>query len=137
MAFDQVADSFSCLTWLFQNEFIYISSNIESVLGHPHKNFERYGLVRFQHLIPDDQIRRIYSGLDKQLADMEKNDKSIFSNTIFKMDGALLDIDEITREVLFHASIMDVRYTDMPSYLMMGTWTVVEGKSGAEIFQEL
>lgn len=133
LALDQIPGSFSCLTWLFQNEFIYMSRGIEVTLGHPLQNFERYGLVRFQHLIPNDQIQRIYSGLDQQLVEMEKSDESIFSNIIFKMDGAILDVNKIARDVLFHAVIMDVRYTEIPSYLMIGTWTVVEGKSDPEV----
>lgn len=133
LALDRISGSFSCLTWLFQNEFLYISKEIETILGHPHQNFERYGLVRFQHLIPEDQIHRIYSGLDSQLAEMEKSDESIFSNTIFKMDGAILDVNKVSREVLFNACIMDVRYTEIPSYLMIGTWTLTGDKSAFEV----
>lgn len=110
-----------------------MSKSIETVLGHPWKNFERYGLVRFQHLIPDDQIQRIYSGLDKQLAEMEKSDESIFSNKIFTMDGAMLDAGSTSRAVQFHATLIDVHYAVNPSYLMIGTWTVTEGKSVSEI----
>lgn len=133
LALDNFAGSFSCLTWLSQNEFLYLSRGIESALGHPLENFERYGLVRFQHLIPDNQIQRIYSGLDKQLAEMEKSDESIFSNMIFSIDGAMLDVNKKVRKVLFQASIMDVRYTEIPSYLMIGTWTVTEGRADIEV----
>lgn len=133
LALDEITGSFTCLTWLFQNEFLYLSRGIETVLGHPHQNFERYGLVRFQQLIPESEIQRIYSGLDKQLAEMEKSEESIFSTTVFSMDGAMLDSDRQARKVIFHASILDVRYTEIPSYLVVGTWSVIEGMTDDEV----
>lgn len=130
---DKVTSSFTCLSWLFQNEFLYMSPTIEKVLGHPSDKFENYGFVRFQQLILDREIFRIYSELDRQLFEMESSSESIFLEDIFKVDGPILDKEGEEKLFRFSTSILDVRYFEKPVYLIVGNWMLLDGKTESEI----
>lgn len=129
---EKLPGTFYALFWLYTHDFLYVSENIQEVLGHSYEKYENHGMVFFQSIIPPHQINHIYQSMNVQAAEIEKHPDYIFANKFLNVEAAVFNSGSEEVPVAYNAVFLDVKPFNPASFLVLCSWINVKNKNQEE-----
>ncbi|WP_297336849.1 helix-turn-helix transcriptional regulator [Algoriphagus sp.] len=123
---EELQDCYFGLFWLYTHDYLYISSSVEKILGHPYRLFQEKGVAFLQTIIPENHFENIYSSLDNQAKKIEEDPEYLTSHVVLQVDAAILNQDQIQVPVRYQGILLDARQSHPVSYLVLGSWIKLE-----------
>ena len=111
--------SFITLNWHESHDFLWISSDVEQISGHPIENFQKLGIPFILSITPKSLIPAVSETLDlwRQLLDSDPG--KILETVIMEVPGALLGMDGKRTDLVCHSLILDYTPGKITSYLIL------------------
>lgn len=135
MKLEDIPDTFYALFWLYTHDYLYFSRSIERVLGHPLENFNHHGVIFLQTIIPPRYMKVIYDSLGAQAFRIENDPEYLFAKKFVTVRAAVYNADKQEVPVSYHGLLLDVKPSEPPSYLVLGSWINIQNKKEEAVIQ--
>lgn len=130
---ESIPDSFCGLVWLYDHDWLWMSRNVEKVLGHPQQNFlNKYGLLYFQSLTPAHWVDHIYQSLRDHLNRINAHPLHIQAPILAHVVAGLLHADGSEVPIAHTSAFIDYKPGQHDSYLILGNWFDQRSKRGEQ-----
>ena len=117
-ALSEIPYSFLAISWSSYYDYLFISRDVEKLLGYSYQNFIKNGIVFLQSITPPDIIQKVFTQLEEQLANLKREDSFYEKKNILMADGALRASDGNLKKIKFIGTILDFKVEEPESFLI-------------------
>lgn len=115
---EEIPNSFMAISWTSYYDYMFISENVEVILGYPYDNFKSNGIVFLQSITPSEAISNIFLELNAQLKVLKEKESYHEKENILKVNGALRTDDGSLKQMKFIGTILDFTVGEPESLLI-------------------
>ena len=116
---DHIPHTFSALSWHPSHDYLWISRNVEKIIGHSHSKFVNKGIMFIFTITPQKLIPVIVHDMEKGLAPLKQDIGNLKKPVIMRIQGGITHLNGQDVDIVGRVLVLDYLPGPETRYLVL------------------